>query len=115
MPSFRAHPISKNHKVAATPSAIIICESERDGLQQAQPLVNEDDLELWDGPRFIARLKPRQEKGLKIGKTNFFTGRLGGRTLCTSLTLRAGVGAIVGPFAAGIMAIAMPVTMNTQR
>src|ERR1051325_5021016 len=76
MPSFRAYPISKNHKVAATPSVIIICESERDGLQQAQQLVNEDDLELWDGPRFIARLKPRQEKGLKLGKRIFLRGAL---------------------------------------
>ena len=60
LPSFRAYPVSKNRKVAAAPSVVIVCENEQDGLQQAQQLVNEDDIELWDGPRFIARLKPLQ-------------------------------------------------------
>ena len=62
LPSFRAYPVSKNRKVATAPSVVIVCENEQDGLQQAQQLVNEDDIELWDGPRFIARLKPLQEK-----------------------------------------------------
>ena len=62
MPSFRAYPVSKNHKVAATPSVVIVCANEQDGIQQAQQLVDEDEIELWDGPRFIARLKPQQGK-----------------------------------------------------
>ncbi|WP_157100026.1 hypothetical protein [Rhodoplanes sp. Z2-YC6860] len=62
MPSFRAYPVSKNHKVAATPSVVIVCTNEQDGIQQAQQLVDEDEIELWDGPRFIARLKPLQGK-----------------------------------------------------
>jgi hypothetical protein len=62
VPSFRAYPVSKNRKVAATPSVVIVCENEQDGLHQAQQLVNEDDIELWDGPRFIARLRSPQEK-----------------------------------------------------
>lgn len=62
MPSFRAYPVSKNHKVAATPPVVIVCENEQDGLQQAQQLANEEDIELWDGPRFIARLKSPQRK-----------------------------------------------------
>jgi hypothetical protein len=60
--SFQAYPVSKNRKVAAAPSVVIVCQNEQDGLQQAQRLVNEDDIELWDGPRFIARLKPLREK-----------------------------------------------------
>ena len=62
MPSFRAYPVSKNHKVAANPSIVIVCANEQDGIQQAQQLVDEDEIELWDGPRFIVRLKPTQGK-----------------------------------------------------
>ena len=64
VPSFRAYPISKNRKVATAPSVVIVCENEQDGLQQAQRLVNEGEIELWDEPRLIARLKPvKEEKG----------------------------------------------------
>ncbi len=57
VPSLRAYPISNNRKVAAAPSVVIVCENDQDGLRQAQQLVIENDIELWDGPRFIARLK----------------------------------------------------------
>jgi hypothetical protein len=61
VPSFRAYPISNNRKVAAAPSVVIVCENDEDGLRQAQQLVSDNDIELWDGPRFIARLKSLQE------------------------------------------------------
>jgi hypothetical protein len=61
MLSFRAYPISNNRKVAAAPSVVIVCENELDGLRQARQLVSDNDVELWDGPRFIARLKPLPE------------------------------------------------------
>ena len=57
MPSYRAYPVSKDHQVAAGPSVAITCENEQDGIQKAQQLVDGCDLELWDGPRFIIRLK----------------------------------------------------------
>ena len=64
MPSYRAYPVSKNRQVSAAPSVAIICENEQDGLRQAQQLVDDFDIELWDGPRFIARLKsPQEPKG----------------------------------------------------
>jgi hypothetical protein len=58
---YRAYPVSKNHNVAIAPSVIIFCEDDQDGLRQAQQLVDDFDIELWDGPRFIARLKSVQE------------------------------------------------------
>jgi len=58
MPSFRAYPISKNRRVSDAPSVVIVCENDQDGLRQARRLVTDEDIELWDGPRFIARLKP---------------------------------------------------------
>jgi hypothetical protein len=61
MPSYQAYPVSKNRQVAAAPPVTITCKNERDGLQQAQQLVDDFDIELWDGPRFIARLKSLQE------------------------------------------------------
>ena len=61
MPSYRAYPVSKNRQVCATPPVVIVCEDEQDGLRQAQQLVEDFDIELWDGPRFVARLKPLQE------------------------------------------------------
>jgi hypothetical protein len=35
---------------------------DKDGLKQAQLLVDTYDIELWDGPRFIARLKPKPKE-----------------------------------------------------
>jgi len=61
MPSYRAYPVSKNRQVSAVPSVVIVCENEQDGLRQAQQLVEYFDIELWDGPRFVARLKSLQE------------------------------------------------------
>jgi len=61
VPSFRAYPVSSNRKVASAPSVVIVCENDADGLRQARQLVSDSDIELWDGPRFIARLKPLQE------------------------------------------------------
>ena len=58
---FRAYTISKNRQVTVAPSVVIVCENDQDGLQQARQLVGEDEIELWDGPRFIARLKPSEE------------------------------------------------------
>jgi hypothetical protein len=56
MPSYRAYPVS-DHQVAAAPSIVITCENEQDGIRKAQQSVDRYDLELWDGPRFIIRLK----------------------------------------------------------
>ena len=59
--SFQAYSISKNRKVADAPSVVVVCENDQDGLRQAQQLVSDSDIELWDGPRFVGRLKPPQE------------------------------------------------------
>ena len=56
MLSYRAYPVSKNHQIAAGPSVVITCENDQDGIRKAQQLVDDYDLELWDGPRFIIRL-----------------------------------------------------------
>jgi hypothetical protein len=57
MPIYRAYPVSKNHEVAAAPSVAINCENDQDGIQKAQQSIEGYDVELWDGPRFVARLK----------------------------------------------------------
>jgi hypothetical protein len=57
MPIYRAYPVSKNHEVAAAPSVAIHCENDQDGIQKAQHSIEGYDVELWDGPRFVARLK----------------------------------------------------------
>ena len=62
MPIYRAYPISKNNKVTAAPSVGISCVDDKDGLEQAQQLVDTHDIELWDGPRFIARLTPQSKE-----------------------------------------------------
>jgi hypothetical protein len=56
MPIYRAYPVKKKC-VAAAPSIAISCESDQDGIQKAQKLVGGYEIELWDGPRFIARFK----------------------------------------------------------
>jgi hypothetical protein len=64
VPSFQAYSISNNRKVADAPTVVVVCENDQDGLRQAQQLVSDNDIELWDGPRFVGRLKPLQNSQL---------------------------------------------------
>lgn len=64
MPVYRAYPVSRDHRVASAPSVAINCETEQDGIRQAQHLFDGYDVELWDGPRFIIRLKSRTQTPL---------------------------------------------------
>jgi hypothetical protein len=57
MPIYRAYPVSKNHEVAAAPSVAINCENDQYCIQKAQHSIECYDIEIWDGPRFVARLK----------------------------------------------------------
>jgi hypothetical protein len=57
LPIYRAYPVSKNHQVVAAPSVAINCENDQDGILKAQQAIDGYDIELWDGPRFVARLK----------------------------------------------------------
>ena len=56
MPIYRAYPVKKDC-VAAAPSIAVVCVSDQDGIQKARKLVDGYDIELWDGPRFIARFE----------------------------------------------------------
>jgi hypothetical protein len=63
VPIYRAYPVCKG-RVAAAPSVAITCENEQDGIQKAKQLVGGYDIELWDGPRFIARFDASSAEAL---------------------------------------------------
>ena len=56
MPSYRTYEISKDNRVTR-PSEIITCDDDEQAVQKAEQLMAANDVELWDGPRFVARIK----------------------------------------------------------
>ena len=63
MPIYRVYPVCKD-RVAAARSVAIACDNEQDGIQKAKQLVGGYDIELWDGPRFIARFNASSSEAL---------------------------------------------------
>jgi hypothetical protein len=39
----------------------LICDNDDDAIAKASSLMDGRDIELWDGPRLVVRLKPKQK------------------------------------------------------
>ena len=55
MPDYRAYRIKHNH--IDGPPGIIVADDDHDAIERAKLLMGGHDIELWDGPRFVAGLK----------------------------------------------------------
>ncbi|MGL3104626.1 hypothetical protein [Bradyrhizobium sp. BR 1432] len=58
MKSFRAVVLTFEGKITLTID--LICATEDDAKARAEDLLEDDPVELWDGPRRIARFEPKQ-------------------------------------------------------
>jgi hypothetical protein len=56
MREYLAYIVSEENCISA-PAELITCDGDEEAIQRALPLVNGHDVELWDGPRFVTRLK----------------------------------------------------------
>jgi hypothetical protein len=57
MPLYRLYTLSHDGHVSA-PAAILDCEYDQEAVEVAKRQLNEHAVELWEGPRQIAKLNP---------------------------------------------------------
>jgi hypothetical protein len=57
----RLYTISKADHITRPPS-IIDCNNDHDALERVKQLIDGYDIELWDGARFVARIKSETEQ-----------------------------------------------------
>jgi hypothetical protein len=60
VPTYRAFPTKNGHVV--DPPQIIVCITDEQAIEQAQQFVDGHDIEIWDGPRLVARIKSENPK-----------------------------------------------------
>jgi hypothetical protein len=56
MPDYRIYTMTKGAHVKGA-LAIITCDSDQEAIRQAEQMVDGHDVELWDGGRFVNRIK----------------------------------------------------------
>ena len=56
MPDYRAYPITRDNHIEQ-PAIVISADNDDEAIEQALPLVNGHDVELWEGARLVTRLK----------------------------------------------------------
>ena len=59
MPEFyRIYTLTEHNKIAG-PSQDVICQNDQEAIQQAKQWLDGHDLEVWQGPRLVTRLKSK--------------------------------------------------------
>jgi hypothetical protein len=56
MPAYRIYSLTHDNRIKGVPE-IIECESDRDVIAHVKTKLDRLDLEIWDGPRIVLRLK----------------------------------------------------------
>lgn len=56
MPEYRIYRLLPTDKIAG-PSTQLICASDQEVVIKAQKLLNDLDIEIWDGPRIVRRFR----------------------------------------------------------
>ena len=62
MPAYRAYVLGDDQHLAWVPPTIITARDDADAIEQAKKLVDGHDIEVWDGPRQVARLESRDKR-----------------------------------------------------
>ena len=58
MPRYRACGVSKVDNITGPPD-LIICADDQAAIQQVKEMTSGREIELWDGARFVARIKSK--------------------------------------------------------
>jgi hypothetical protein len=61
MPDYRVYPVDKDNHIAAV-AYIVTCDTDQDAIENARPLVNGHDVELWQGARQVGRIKAEEAR-----------------------------------------------------
>jgi hypothetical protein len=56
MPDYRVYTMTKDTHVEG-PAAVVTCDSDQEAIRQAKQMVDGHDVELWDGGRFVTRIR----------------------------------------------------------
>jgi hypothetical protein len=62
MPEYRVFPIDANNRIVG-PSTIVTCDNDTEAIEEAKPLVDGHDVEVWQAIRLVAVItKAGQQK-----------------------------------------------------
>jgi hypothetical protein len=57
MPEYRIFTLTKERRIAG-PAEVIDCASDKHAVEEAKILMNDHDMEVWQGSRIVMRLRP---------------------------------------------------------
>jgi hypothetical protein len=57
MPDYRIYTMSGANRILGPPK-IIECKTDQDAIEQAQKLIADLDIEIWQGARCVTRMRP---------------------------------------------------------
>jgi hypothetical protein len=60
MPHYRVYKLTPDHRIVG-PSEMIECDSDEDVIKRVKENLDGLDLEIWDGPRVVTRLKSTEK------------------------------------------------------
>jgi hypothetical protein len=61
VPAYRLYKLRDDHRIAG-PSVIIECDSDAEIIAKAKAMQDGLDIEVWDGPRVVARVRASRPK-----------------------------------------------------
>ena len=56
MPDYRIYVLTKDGHLSG-PAHFAVCNTDQEAIERAIPYVNSRDVEVWEGPRLVTRLK----------------------------------------------------------
>jgi hypothetical protein len=56
MPEYLAYVLTEDDHISAPPH-FIACDTDQEAIQRSTKLIDGQDIELWEGPRLVTRLK----------------------------------------------------------
>jgi hypothetical protein len=59
MAVYRIYTVRRGGKRILVPPAVITCADDKAAIQKSEDMVDGHDIELWDGARFVTRIKSR--------------------------------------------------------
>jgi hypothetical protein len=57
MPDYRVYALNKAGRIAGAPT-VITCDEDQAAIEAAKLLIAEQEIEVWEGARIVARIEP---------------------------------------------------------
>jgi hypothetical protein len=69
VPEYRIFTLTKEQRIAG-PAEMIDCGSDKQAIDEAIILMDDHDIEVWQGTRIVIRLRPNKDTGINQAKAS---------------------------------------------